>query len=169
MHSTIQTYARSCDRPFGRHQLNRGNLLNIVTRLAVGSLAVLAVAAPTTAANASAPATQQGGRSWTTIETMQHAKHQACKVSVQDGDAWKIYNRLDSRDATGSRLRASMTVLEAGAAAYAWTSGWVRRDELSTVGSVLLPRAAAYELEIALRGDESGKGGPVRARDIGRC
>jgi len=144
--------------------------LNIVTRLAVGSLAVLAVAAPTAAVNASAaPGAQQAGRSWTTIETMQHAKHQACKVRINDDTAWRIYNRLDSRNATGPRLRAGMITTEAGATAYSWTSGWTRRGELSTVGSVIKPDGSAYKLEMSLNGDNAGKGGAIRPRAIGLC
>lgn len=144
--------------------------MNIVTRLAVGSLGVLAVAVPIASVNASAsPAAPLGGRSWTTIETMQHAKHQACKVPVNNGTAWRIYNRLDSRNATGPRLRASMTVLEAGAPAYSWTSGWVHRGDLSAVGSVFMPRTPAYKLEMSIAGDNAGNGGPVSPRDIGRC
>jgi hypothetical protein len=144
--------------------------LNIVTRLAVGALAVLAVTAPVNTASAAPAAGAAATRTWTTIETLAMAKHQACKVSVNDGATWKIVNRLNSRNVTGGRLRASMTVTHHGNLTQRdWTSGWVHQGDVSAAGAVYIPRQPGYGLQMTISGDNFGDGGLLRPMDIGRC
>ena len=143
--------------------------MNTVTRLAVGALSALAIAAPVTIASPS-PATAQDGKSWTTIERGFGAKHQACKVSINGGDAWKIYNRLNSSKVTGGRLRASMTRTKGGEmTSHDWQSGWVRKGHISDVGFVTMPRKPGIGLAMSLAGDNAGTGGVVKPSEIGRC
>jgi hypothetical protein len=138
-----------------------------LTTVAIGTLAALAVAVPATAAPSAASA--QAGRSWTTVTSLGGAKQQACKVSVAGGAAWRIYNRLDARNA-GSRVRASMTVTRGGATtSRVWNSGWVHKGDISSTGTVRLARAAGYGLQFTLAADQMGNGGLVKARSIRLC
>lgn len=85
--------------------------MNILTRCAAGAVTALAVIAPITTASA-AQALHSVARHWTTIETTNGAKQQACKVSVNRGRAWMIYNRLDARQVkpTSGKLEATLMV-----------------------------------------------------------
>jgi hypothetical protein len=145
--------------------------LNNVTRLMVGALATLAVAAPVTTATAAQAHTQaHAAKSWTVVETGFKAKHEACKVSINGGDGWRIYNRLDSRKVTGGRLRASMTVTHNDAkTSHTWTSGWVHEGDLSAVGSIAIQRKPGYGLEMSLAGDNAGNGGSLTPANIHLC
>ena len=141
--------------------------MNIFNRLAVGVVATAAALAPVLVV---VPAANAQTNSWTVIERANKARHGACKVSVNEGASWKVYNRLDSRQATGGRLRATMTVTVFGAStSRKWASGWVRRGHLSAVGSVIMPRKPGRQLVMTLAGDNSGSGGTVAVGAIGRC
>ena len=108
-------------------------------------------------------------KSWTTVHRLNGAKAQACKVSVDGGASWRIYNRVDARNAT-TRTQARMWVTHDGVdTRRKWSSGWVGRGTISAVGSLLVPRAPGYVIEHSLSADQSGTGGQVRAADIGHC
>ena len=139
-----------------------------LTTVVVGTLAALAVALPA-AASPSAASTEAPGKSWTTVHRLNGSKAQACKVSVDGGASWRIYNRVDARNAT-TRTQAQMWVTHDGVdTRRKWSSGWVGRGTVSAVGSLLVPRAPGYAIEHSLSADQSGTGGPVRAADIGHC
>ena len=141
--------------------------MNILNQLAVGVVATAAALAPVLVV---APAADAQANHWTVIERSNRAKHDACKVAVNNGTAWKIFNRLDSRQATGGRQRATMTVTLNGADTQrTWASGWVRKGHLSTVGSVIMPRQPGRGLVMTLAGDNSGGGGTIATGAIGRC
>ena len=141
--------------------------MNILTRLAVGSLTVLAVAAPVLTGS---PAQAATAKTWTTVEGSHGAKQQACKVLTNAGTDWRIYNRLDSRRATGPRLHASMTVTkDSSATASRWDSGWVQKGRLSGTGTVVLPRKPGYALQMTIGGDQFGGGGTLTAARVGHC
>jgi hypothetical protein len=141
--------------------------VNTFNRLAIGVVATAAALAPVLVV---VPAANAQTYHWTVIERSNNARHGACKVPVNKGTSWKIFNRLDSRQATGGRLRATMTVTVNGAnTSRKWASGWVRRGHLSAVGSVIMPRKPGRQLVMTLAGDNSGSGGTVAIRAIGRC
>ena len=141
--------------------------MNILNRLAVGVVATTAALAPVLVV---APAANAQANHWTVIERSNRAKHDACKVSVNNGTAWKVFNRLDSRQATGGRLRAAMTATLNGADTQRkWASGWVRKGHLSAVGSVIMPRQPGRRLVMTLAGDNSGSSGTIATAAIGRC
>ena len=88
------------------------------------------------------------------------AKQQACKKSIDNGGAWRIFNRLDSSKVTGGRLRATMTVLHNNHTTNrSWESGWVRKGTISDVGTVVIPREPGYSLAMSLAADQAGNGG----------
>jgi hypothetical protein len=143
------------------------------TTVVVGTLAALAVTVPAvaspSAAPTEAPAEIQVAKSWTTVHRLNGSKAQACKVSVDGGSSWRIYNRVDARNAT-TRTQAEMWVTRDGVdTRRKWSSGWVGRGTISAVGSLFVPRAPGYVIEHALFADQSGTGGQVAASAIGRC
>ncbi len=96
-------------------------------------------------------------------------RRQACKVSVDSGASWRIYNRVDARNAT-MRTQARMWVTRDGVDTWRkWNSGWVGWGTISAVGSLVVPRAPGFVIQHSLFADQSGTGGDVRAADIGRC
>ena len=144
-----------------------------LTTAVVGTLAALAVTLPAaaspSAASTEAAADAAAAKSWTTVHRLNGAKAQACKVSVDGGASWRIYNRVDARNAT-TRTQAQMWVTRDGVdTRRKWSSGWVGRGTISAVGSLLVPRAPGYVIEHSLSADQSGTGGTVRAADIGHC
>ncbi|KAA1418613.1 hypothetical protein F0U44_08930 [Nocardioides humilatus] len=144
--------------------------MNKLTRTAVGALAVAAVIAPVSASATSArPA--GAAKHWTTIETALMAKQQACKVSANDGTAWKIFNRLDARRVDRGRVASYLTAVRNGeeVPSRSWSSGWVQHGHLSDVGTFRVPKNGPWTLTMALYGDDAGTGGELTAADIGRC
>lgn len=141
--------------------------MNSFTRMAVGTLTVAAVMAPISA-GAAAPVVV--GKDWTTLESLNRAKQQACKVSVDEGTAWKIYNRVDARRLARDRVAATLTATRGGEpTSRGWESGWVRHGDLSGVGTFKVPKRGAWALTMALYGDQAGTGGELAVSDIGRC
>ncbi|WP_183095921.1 hypothetical protein [Nocardioides stalactiti] len=136
----------------------------------MGALTVAAVIAPLSAAG-TAEARPAPGRDWTTIETFEGAKQQACKVAINDGTAWRIFNRLDARRLSDGRVAATLTATRSGepVADRSWASDWVRHGNVSDVGSFKIPRGARWALTMSVYGDQSGTGGELSAASIDRC
>lgn len=142
--------------------------MNKFTQMAVTALAVASVIAPVSAS--ATPAPRVVAKDWTNLETLDRAKQQACKVSVDEGTAWRIYNRLDARRMPRDRVRASLTATRRGApTARSWDSGWVGHGNVSTVGRFKIPKTGAWALTMTIYGDNAGNGGELTAADIGRC
>jgi hypothetical protein len=109
------------------------------------------------------------GRNWTTLLVFHGAKHQACKVSVDDGEAWRVFTRLDGRNAS-TRVQAGLTVTKNGSeTSRTWLSGWVSKGTVSSVGSVKLPRRAGWGLNAWTGGEQEGSGADFKADQVGRC
>lgn len=145
--------------------------MSTLTRFAAVAVTALAVMAPVAAANA-APARPSVTRHWTTIETLGKpaGKQEACKVLINHGTAWKIYNRLDDRRVKGTKLEATLTVtLHGKATKRTWDSGFVKAGHISNVGTVVLPRATGHGLVMTIHSTNSGNGGIVKIGSIGRC
>jgi hypothetical protein len=143
--------------------------MNRLITTVVGTLAALAITLPAAASASAASSEAPAAKSWTTVLRLNGAKAQACKVSVDGGASWRIYNRLDARNAT-TRTQAQMWVTHDGVdTRRKWSSGWVARGNISAVGSLLVPRAPGYVIQHSLSADQSGTGGEVRAADIGHC
>lgn len=143
--------------------------MNSLTRSLVVVASTLAVAAPVGLASA-AQAHPNAGRTWTTIEVLGKGKQEACKVSANGGNAWKIYNRLDSRKA-GGKLEATLTVTKKSKpTSRTWDSGYVKAGHISAVGTVLLPRTGTgFGLLMTIHGENFGNGGIVKIATIKHC
>ena len=145
--------------------------MNKFTRMAVGALTVAAVIAPLSTVTA-ASALPAVGKDWTTLESLNRAKQQACKVSVDEGTAWKIYNRLDARmmPRRWVRIRSTLTATRSGVpTARDWDSGWVRHGNVSAVGTFKIPKTGPWALTMSIYGDNAGSGGELTADDIRHC
>ncbi len=133
-------------------------------RLAATALTAALLAVPTVAVS-SADAAQ--GKSWTTTRTWFGAKVQACKVSVRQGEAWRIYGRVVNGQQ--AKVGAGLTVLKGEKTTSSWRSGLVAKGKTSQVGSVLLPRNSSHRLEGTVYRAQMGDSGPEQASKIGRC
>jgi hypothetical protein len=119
-------------------------------------------AAATTAAlaltlSAATGAADAGGRDWTTVTRVAHAKLQACKEVTHPGGPWRIRLRVDATAAT-SIVRGSAEVQnqQGDRVGKRWRSGPVHPGDVTKVGSVRMPRGAAFTFEAALESDGSG-------------
>lgn len=105
--------------------------------------------------------------SWSTLLQVHGAKTQACRVSAQGGDAWRIRLRLVNGSAHthlagGSVQRDGREVDE--------VSFRVAPHRTSDVKSVLVRRGGSDMLVVGM-GETTGEGlgGDVQVSDIGRC
>lgn len=143
-------------------QTSRRSRRSRLIAVASVSLAVCAVPLTTSAATAATS-------SWTTIATIEGAKHQACKVLANDGTAWRVKNRLVNGDQ--ARAGASMTVLRNGKPTdRTWDSGLIAKNTTSPVGSVLMPKGdSRFTLEHTEYVSQAGGGGTIGIGAISRC
>jgi len=126
-------------------------------------LAVLALGATLSTVGPAAAAND-----WGTLSELDDAKLQACKVSADGGDAWKI--KLRVKNGNGYRVKSTARVFDDGAATDSrWASGWVRRGDTSPVGSVTMGRGSAWTVSFSLSADQLGGGGEKGSGSIDRC
>jgi hypothetical protein len=133
------------------------------TRLAIGAAAAAVAITTTVAAPASA------ANSWGLLSNLDGSKLQACKVSVRDGQAWKVKLRVNG-EAAELRTKGRAVALHDGAVTdRRWRSGWVAAGHTSAVGAVLIPRQAGWTLEFSHSADEFGGGGEASPGALRRC
>lgn len=127
--------------------------------------AVAAVTSGTTSHDAA-----RAGLDWHTIGTSRRARHQACKILVNNGETWKIYNRLVNRpgEAKGG---AVMIVQKNGEDTKRnWDSGWIAVGRISGVGAVTIRRGdPRFGLLSGAYSSMGGGAGPLKLSKIGRC
>jgi hypothetical protein len=122
----------------------------------LGLAAALLTAAPAVAAP-----------DWGTLSSLDDAKLQACKVSVDDGDAWRV--RLRVKNGNDYRVRSVVTVHRGGNATdRVWRSGWVAGGGTES-GQVRTGTGAVWDLVYSLSADELGGGGTTSVSALGRC
>ena len=110
----------------------------------------------------------QAADDWGTMTEMESAKLQACKVSADGGDAWKV--KLRVRNGNDYRVKGIGQVYKGGEPTNReWNSRWVRSGDSSAVGSVTMPRGPRFELLHGISFGEGGNGGMSSASGIGRC
>ncbi|WP_148575619.1 hypothetical protein [Nocardioides caldifontis] len=128
----------------------------------------LAVAAATVAITVpSFGAAQAAGNDWKTLSTFDGGKVQACKVATKSGD-WKVKLRVDARKAK-SKVTGMAYVTKNGDELANWTSGWVKKGKVSSVGTVKLPRGKAYTLDAGIGGTNAGNGASFKAKNVPGC
>ena len=135
-------------------------------RLGATALTAAILATPMLSTTADA-APAQAGKHWTTIATWEGAHQQACKKSVREGEAWKIYGRLvNGRQA---KIGAGMIVRHGDDVTSDWRSPLIAKGKISDVGAVILPRKPGYVFEAFQFESQAGSGAEVALRKIGRC
>jgi hypothetical protein len=77
--------------------------------------------------------------------------------------------RVDATKASGRVSGLAQATKNGNAVGNAWKSGWVRKGTRSDVGTVRVPRGAAYELMAGIGGGQMGDGGTFKARSIRTC
>lgn len=136
--------------------------MRLASRAVTATALALALSGPALAAHAQ-------GTSWGTLVTFDGAKVQACKVPTTAQGPWKVKLRVNARQAT-ARVRGNAVVIKGSTAtSQTWASGWVPRGQVSTVGSVRLPRGSAYSLNVGLSASQAGNGGAFHAGQIRAC
>jgi len=116
-----------------------------------------------------AGAAQARGNDWTRVTTLDHARLQACRDATTKDGPWKIRLRVNAKRAT-TAVKASAEAQKQGEqVGRTWRSGWIRPGQVSTIGTVRLPRGSAYQLATQLESHSSGVGVVGSGRRIGRC
>ena len=106
---------------------------------------------------------------WKTLTTFNNAQLQACKRPTTATGPWKVSVRVNALRAS-SKVQGMATAFKGEQALPGgWTSGWVSPRHVSTIGTVKLPRGAAYSLSAGLGGGQSGNGGSFKAGSIPAC
>lgn len=128
------------------------------------------VGASATASTTPVVAKAQAKR-FTVVQTMQKAKLGVCKVSVNNGAAWRVYGRLDTRKVRSGKFSASLYVYREGVETptASWRSALTKKGTYSKVGSVRLPKKAGYRLDGGIGAGNMGNGGPIEISRVGRC
>lgn len=135
------------------------------TRLPARAAGVAATLGLAVALLTAAPA--QAAPDWGNLTSLEDAKLQACKVSVDDGDAWRV--RLRVKNGNDYRVRSDVTVHRGGNPTdRVWRSGWVAGGATET-GQVRTGTGAAWELVHSLSADEFGDGGVTPVSSLDRC
>jgi hypothetical protein len=108
------------------------------------------------------------GPNWKTLVTFEGAKIQACKVPTTETGPWKVKLRVDARHAT-TRVSGAGYAMKDAKTLDSWTSGWVTRGHLSSVGTVKLPQGPKSALNAGLGGGQMGDGGSFTNKQIPHC
>lgn len=127
-----------------------------------------ALAAITLALTAPAVGAQAQGRNWKTLSETSGGKIQACKVATTKTGPWKIKLRVDASNAS-TRVDGSAYVTKNDKTIDHWKSGWVAPGHVSGIGTVKLPRGAAYGLNAGIGSGQAGNGGTFRPGQIRVC
>lgn len=142
-------------------QRGYGHVVTITARAAGAAVLALILWVPTGPAQARAA-------DWTTVSTVAHAKVQACKDPTKDGP-WKIRVRVNARNATKTVHGSAMVQKDGQRVGDKWRSGRIHPGEVSTVGTLELPRGSAYQLEVQLSSNSSGTATLGPASMVHRC
>ena len=137
--------------------------MNLVRRSAIGALATTAIvlAGPAISAHASAPHFQ-------TLATTVGGKVQACRVPTTAATV-TIKMRVDARKASGRVSGLGSATHNGTRVGKEWDSGWVRRGHVSKVGTVKVPRGAAYALDAGIGTANMGNGATFKPLAIRTC
>ena len=140
--------------------------MNVVRRAAIGALAALTIvlAGPALGADAA-----QRPHHFQTLASINGAKVQACRIPTAVTRPVTIKLRVDARKATSRVSGVGSATHNGNRIGQGWTSGWVRRGHLSTVGTVRVPRGTTYALDAGIGTGAMGNGGSFAARSIRTC
>jgi hypothetical protein len=125
------------------------------------------LAAPVLTVSTADAAPAHAGKHLATIKTWNAAHQQACKVSIRDGKAWKVFSRVvNGRKA---EIGVGLQVLKDDKITNQWRSPLMGKGKTSKVGSVVLPARAAFTLVAFQFEGQMGDGGEVKIKKIRTC
>ena len=136
--------------------------MNLVSRAAAVSACALALTVPAVGAHA-------GGYNWKTLATVSGGKIQACKLPTTTNGPWKIKFRVDATRAAGKVSGVATVTKNDNNTKDKWTSGWVAKGRVSTIGTVTLPKDSKYAINAGIGSGQMGDGGSFNAGDIKPC
>ena len=139
--------------------------------VATAVMAAVALAPLGASATASAAPGAAKAKRFTVVQTLERAKLGVCKVSVNDGAAWRVYGRLDARKVRAGKFSGSLYVYREGVEAptSSWRSPMTKKGTYSKVGSVRLPNKPGYTLAGGIGSGNMGNGGPIKISRVGKC
>lgn len=139
--------------------------MTILQRLAAVSATAAIIAAPAFLASSAEAA--PAAKKWGVVAKAWGAKQQACKVSIQGGDAWKVFTRVvNGRTA---EVGVGLIVRVDGEEADRFSTPLTKKRKTSKAGSVVLPVAEGYVLEAFQFQGGMGNGGEVSIAKIRKC
>jgi hypothetical protein len=109
-----------------------------------------------------------GTLNWKTLVPFDGGKTQACKIPTTPTGPWKVRLRVDASKAT-SKVESTVSVLKGTKTVDTWHSGWVAKGHISAIGSVRMPRGAAYTVSAGLDNGQAGNGGGFASTQIPHC
>ena len=142
--------------------------MTILTRIAAVSATAAILALPTLTAASAGAAPAAPAKKWGVIAKAWGAKQQACKVSVKDGEAWKVFTRVvNGRTAeVGVGL---MVNLDGESTDIRFATPLTGKGKTSKAGSVVLPVADGYTLAAFQFQGAMGDGGEIAIGKIRAC
>jgi hypothetical protein len=136
-------------------------------RLGAAALSAAILAAPVLTVSTADAAPARAGKHLSTIKKWNGAQQQACKVSIRDGKAWKVYSRVvNGRKA---EIGVGLQVVKGDKITKEWRSPLMGKGKTSKVGSVVLPARAGFTLVAFQFEGQMGDGGEVKIKKIRTC
>jgi hypothetical protein len=111
-------------------------------------------------------AAQAAGPSWHTLDNVNGAKVQACRVKVSNG--WKIKGRVNARKSSERATGSLIVTHNNQETKKKWTST-VSAHHLGRAGSIVVPAKPGYSVTYTLGLSQMGDGGTIATTKIGRC
>lgn len=140
--------------------------MTLLRRSATTAVAAFAVVLAVPAVGADAASS---GRHFETLASVSNAKMQACRIPTRASKPVIIKVRVDATKATGrvsGLAKASKNDTPVG---KGWESGWVKKGERSSTGTVRVPRGAGYALSAGIGTGAMGEGGTFTVKSIRLC
>ena len=140
--------------------------MSLLRSSATGAIAAIAVVLVGPAMSADAAGKPHR---FQTLASINGASVQACRLSSSASKPVKLKMRVDATKATSKVSGLGQATYNGDRVGKGWTSGWVRKGHRSSVGTVFVPRGAAYALMAGLGTGAMGEGGEFKVADIKTC
>ena len=136
-------------------------------RLGAVALSAAILTAPVLTVSSADAAPERAAMKWSKIATWEGATQQACKKSVKNAKAWKVYTRVvNGRKA---EVGVGLQVLKDDKITKTARTPITGKGKTSKVGSVVLPIGAAWTMDAFQFQGQMGDGGPVSIKKIRKC
>jgi hypothetical protein len=140
--------------------------MSVVRRAAIGALAALAlvIAGPALSANAA-----HKPYHFQTLASINGAHVQACRIPTKASKPVTIKIRVNANKASGKVNGVGDATHNGTRVGKQWTSGWVHKGHVSSVGTVKVARGATYALDAGIGTGAMGNGGSFKTSAIRTC